>query len=46
MTRGTSTQPERALALLIVASDCRMMQPEPRDVVALLDFLEEEDDGD
>ncbi len=39
----TSTQPERELALLLVASDCRMMQPEPRDVVALIDFLEEEE---
>ncbi len=41
----TTTQADRELALLLVADQGRMMQPEPRDVVALIDFLVEEDDG-
>ncbi len=43
MSPSTIQPADRELALLIVASDCRMMQPEPRDVVALIDFLEEEE---
>ncbi len=40
----STTQEDRELALLLVASACRMMQPEPLDVAALIDFLEEADD--
>jgi hypothetical protein len=37
----STTQEDRAMALLVLASDGRMMRAEPRDVVALVDFLEE-----
>ncbi len=40
----STTQEDRERALLLVATQGRMMQPEPRDVAALIDFLEEADD--
>ncbi len=39
----TTTQEDREHALLVLADGGRTKQPEPRDVVALIDFLEEEE---
>ena len=35
------TQPERAEALLVLATDGRMMRPEPQHLLAILDFVME-----
>jgi hypothetical protein len=36
---------DRAIALLVLASDCRVMIPEPQHVLALIDFLHESEDS-
>lgn len=41
----STAQEDRALALLVLASQGRMMLAEPRDVVALVDFVEEAEVG-
>ena len=40
--RGGPTPKDREQAILIVADQCRTIQPEPSDLAALIDFLEED----
>ena len=42
LLHGGPTPKDREQAILIVADQCRTMQPEASDLTALLDFLEED----